>query len=724
MKLIPTPQSFLHAEEYAPIVGFADIQCKVSMDETISWGLAKLQESLTNSGTDVLVLENADDAFFSEKNAKEQGYILIRDAKCITLKAQTSIGFLYGLMTLRQLCEEAPVTFTIYDRPQIRFRGNMNTLWAESGIWSYDFGDGLESAVHRLQVAIDEAAMFKLNMMYIDAFGYATDRFPGYNEAIRGLSEYGKVRGVRMMVGGYGMGYGQSAHSNTHKGKVYRNRFPYPDGELYDCIGTYDYSDLIKNAGPEVMRGRSFGTCLSNTALTDDKVSEILEYVRATGVNMIYMHNMDADQLHEPLWLGRCDHCRKKYPNDDLYARDGAAGAFADFYDQMLDTLLPECPELIILPVSPGYCYATSTEDFAFEKARKFWANVKKFCRHKENLIPTFRELFHQHEEPKLRYELLNESIDTFGSVYFSSGDGFYSDKCYTPSAAYSVTMRDADLMICANGGALQKATALTNAEYLWNTDNSAFWNLDIPADYKAVMPHYNAFREGYIRPEGIYGEDGLLDTSCCRLFGKAHGKRIADVFRIRGKNGECPIFTACNVEIWTRGTFVNFPMLWDTPQDLDKQNQFRERFAESTIATLTAKDILAEVLEADDLDAETRAHLSFLHESAANYAKLCSQLTRYMDLYMEADRYFENGEAYNEDIYARIHALVQDANTALAQVQNDGRKVFDTTGGVLFRREALFDFVAYSAGQIAKSLQTNQRVPEDRRALVARNWW
>lgn len=722
MRIIPTPQVFKQAENVKPITGFAKINCNVEKNETVAWGIQKLQE-VAGNGTDVLTLQFGDDKFFEEKNAREQGYIMIRDANGVTVTAKTSIGIMYGLMTLCQLCEEAPETFEIYDRPQIRFRGNMNTLWAESGVWSYDFGDGIDAAKHRVEVAIDDCARSKLNMMYIDAFGYATERFPGYDKLMSELAAYGRVRGVRMMFGAYGMSYGQAGHNNSYYGKVFRNRRPYPDGELYDCIGTYDPG---VNPDPKAIRGASYGTCLTNRELIDDKIDEIRQYLRATGTSMIYMHNMDADQIHEPLWACRCECCRKEFPNDSLYTEDGAAGAFARFYDQMLDALLPEFPDLIICPVSPGYAYADSSQDSDFEKCRQFWAAVYKYCRNREFIVPTFRELFYQHESNELRFDMIHEILPSFGCVYFSSGDGFYSDKIYTPSAAYAVTMRDTDVMICANGGALQKPTQIANAEYLWNTDNSAFWNLELIGSYQEQMAHYTDFRECRIRPEGIYGDDGLLETSCALLFGKAHAKRIADIFRLRGKNGETPIFTACNVELWTNYTKVNFPMLWDTPVPPAQQQIFRERFSECGMVTVAARDILEEILEADDLSADTREHLEFLLDCAKMGAKLCNQLTRYMDLYIEAHNYldFRNYTPKGDDIIVRCEALIKDARREADLVKNDKRQPFDPREGALLRRREMFEFVAYCAGQIIKSIKTLRRIPEDRRPLNVRTWW
>ena len=720
MKLIPTPYRIQCDGASAPIAGIDAIICQIPMDETIAWGLEQVKATVDETGGEALLLCHGDDPFFSEKNAAEQGYILRRNEDGLTLTAQSSIGFLYGLMTLLQVAEQAPARFTIYDKPQIRFRGNMNTLWAESGVWTYDFGDGLDAAVKRLKNAIDQMAKAKLNFIYVDAFGFRTERFPGYDATMREISEYGRIRGVRMMAGGYGMGYGLSALGNFYMGKVFYNRYPYPDGELYPCIGRCGNSedDPIESLG-----GREYGTCLSNDDLTADKISEIRDYIRATGIRTFYLHNMDADEIHGPLWRGRCEHCRKRYPNDDLFAKDGCAGAFADFYDKIMDALLPEFPDLLICPVSPGYAYAYGTNDEAFEKCRKFWAATLTYCRNADKLIPLFRELFYQWDEPKLRFELLAETVPSFGSIFFSSSDGHYSDKIYTPSAAYAAAMKDADMILCANGGALQKPIQLTNAEFLWNPTGSAFYQLEIAENNQACMEHYDAFREGYIRPDGIYGEDGLLETSCKLLFGKENAKKIADIFRIQGKNGESPIFTACNTELWTKGSRVNFPMLWDTPMEKKDQKLCRERFYESTLATAKANTLLGQ-LDIETLDEDSRAHFDFLKESTGLYTELCRQLTEYMDLYMAADLFLKDGTALDEDFDSRCKTLIADANKMLAFVNSDGRKAFDPLGGVIWRRDEIFDFIAYCAGQILQSIATGERIPPERRPLKKKGWW
>ena len=726
MKLLPTPQSYIHSDDITPLQGFSCVKCEINQDETILWGLSQLQGKLTVpcEGGGVLTLAQKDDPFFAQKNATEQGYILIRDGADVAIYAKTSVGFLYGLMTLRQLAGDAPAKIEIKDRPSIRFRGCKNTFWAESGVWSYDFGDGLEAACVRLRKAIDEAAYAKLNMMYAD-FGLkcSDERFPGFGEVMHSLTDYARVRGVWFMIGGYAMGYGQSAFGeNAFHGRVFRNRYPYPDGELYDCIGNFNVR-YHKMKTIEDMKGRSYGTCLSNTALTDDKISEMREFFQKTGCRMIYLHSVDTDDIYPPLWIARCKHCKEKYPNDDLFAKDGMAGAFADFYDRILGALKPEFPDVIICAVSPGYCDIQGEDDNLFV-CRKFWASVLEYMEHSDALIPTFREMLLQKDSSALRFDLMEEELSAYGCIFFASGDGFFSDQIYTPISAYTKLMHHNDVMIYANGSALQKPTQYTNAEYGWNPDAANCWNLEFPDTFETMVEHYTALRKGQLRPAGIYGEGGLLENSCEHLFGEKYGKRIADVFRIRGKNGECPILTACNVEIWTNYNRANLPMLWDTPVDREKQQQFRERFAESTLATYTAKEMLEDLLQETDLDEDTRAYLEDLHEGSAICLKLCSLLTRYMDFYIEAENVLESGAEPHGDLFSRCEALIRDADSTLCKIRAEGLKPFDPMGGIRVRRDELADFVSYCTGQIVKSLRTGQRVPEDRRPPRQHGWW
>ena len=722
MKIIPTPEKCVFSKETAPLLGFSEIEIKVAIDDTVSFAISEIHKAYAvPSGNERLVLSYSDDEFFLSKNANEQGYILTRRDGEITILAKSSVGFMYGAMTLLQLAGDAPRDIEIHDRPTIRFRGNMNTLWAESGVWSYDFGDGKDAAMQRLFEAVDCMARAKLNLIYADAFGFGCDRFPGYNDMMTSLSEYAGVRGIKIMAGGYGMGYGQSG-SYHFSGKVFRNRYPYPDGELYECIGTCLRDE--ENTPIEKLQGRTFGTCLTNTALTDDKIAEIREYLKNTGVRALYMHNVDADEIHEPLWLARCERCRALYPDDSLYGKEGAAGAFASFYDYILDALLPEFPDLIVCPISPGYAYHTMTSDYSFDKCIKFWSSVMRFMRHKEGVLPMFRELFIQKHDKRLRFDMINEAIPKYSCAFFSGGDGFYTDKIYTPSAPYIKAMKGCELIVCANGGALQKTTQYANAEYLWNPSSSSFYDLRLFDNYEEMTRHYDALRRGEIRPDGIFGAGGLLDTSCRLIYGDKHGVRIADVFRLHGDKGECPVFTPCSVEIYTHMNTYNLLISWDDELTAEKQKVMRERFAVCAELTKEANLIFSEVLSKDQGDLKNRKEIEFLYNSTKITMRLCEIYADYMNLYIELDEYFRGGGVIPHNAVKRCESIIEKSNEMLRLFKNDSYKPFDIFGGIFVRREEVFEFAAYSAGQMIKSITENQRHPSTRRPLKESNWW
>lgn len=725
MRPIPTPRTFAKSVETAPLTSIRMIS-GVSENETVRWGIGEVCRIFRYpdpSGAE-LTLQYGEDPFFEEKNAAGQGYILTREGNRITLRAQSTIGFLYGLMTLCNLCGDAPAAFTVKDRPQIRFRGNMNTLWAETGVWSYDFGDGTEAARQRLFRALDDMAHAKLNLMYVDAFGFSTERFQGYNAMMKEISEYARVRGIRTMAGGYGMGYGQSGQGgNGFMGKVFRNRRPYPGGALYDCIGTCGSSD--SQPVSELM-GRSFGTCLSNDALTDDKASEIGEYLEKTGVSVLYLHNMDSDELHAPLWRGRCLNCRKRWPSDSLYAPDGAAGAFAAFYDRLIEKLISVCPELIVCPVSPGYAYAVSTGDADFETSRRFWSSVVGYMKNSQHVMPVFREQFCSHDGKRLRFDMLRESFGEreFGCVFFSGGDGFYSDRPYVPSAALAGTMREADMILCANGGALQKPVQYANAEYLWNPDGSAFWQAEPVNVFGDFMRRYDDLRGGVMRPEGIYGKNGLLESSCRILFGEKAGKSMADLYRLRGKNGEPVLFTACSVEINTQRTRSGFRMRWDVPLERDAIERYRERFAETALVTQEGAELLSALLGSGGVRSEDTGYYRFLRDSCETNARLCRCLARYMDLYREADFCFAERKKPEAGFEESAIVLIGKAEAQRERFREDNCRPFDPMGGALQKRDEAFEFIAYQTGLILQSLHTGKRIPEDRRPEKEWLWW
>jgi hypothetical protein len=334
---IPTPKKISYNEQFEPFV-ISGVKVVGEYGKILSHAVTLLPDAarITDCGNVIIYLgeENFPDKIsekkeeiFSEKYAKKQGYHLTYDGQTVKVFAYTEIGCAYGLMTLLEMYDGGmlPKEFSVTDSPDFLYRANKWLSWCECGIWSYDRGDGIEKYKERIIKKLDLSFRYKINTVIFDAFGFGSDRFPDYNDLMRELNREARKRGIHLLSNGYGMGYGLSNHlKGAFHGKVHMNRTSYPDGEIYPCIGTYDFG------WPEdYVRGREYGTCLSNDALTEEKVSEIVKYLENTEMGALYIHNMDADYILPPLWKARCKRCREKWPSDDLFAEDGAAGAFS-----------------------------------------------------------------------------------------------------------------------------------------------------------------------------------------------------------------------------------------------------------------------------------------------------------------------------------------------------------------------------------------------------------
>ena len=141
----------------------------------------------------------------------------------------------------------------------------------------------------------------------------------------------------------------------------------------------------------------------------DDKIAELRNFIKEVQPGALYLHNIDAHLIEEKMWAVRCDECRKKWPNDDLFAKDGMAGAFAYFFDRLNGGLkdivvddYDSSRDLLIFNVAPGYM-SYDADDEEIEKAGEFWKKVLEYSTVKENVFPTFRELFYNKKDTRLR---------------------------------------------------------------------------------------------------------------------------------------------------------------------------------------------------------------------------------------------------------------------------------------------------------------------------------
>ena len=752
LKLIPTPHYVDYKEgETLSISKVYVCKCVGNSVDTALELLAKKTDFIISekSEADVLITLNPEKHFskedlgvFNEKYGETQGYLLKKEKNSpIIIAARSPVGCVYGIMTLIDLLGKDVSEIIIRDRPDFKQRGNKWQVWAESGIWSYDYGDGAEAIKQRFLQKIEMNALRKINVIYADSFGLDADRFPEYADILRTANDRARELGISLYTGCYGMSYGQAAFGNTFHGKNYLNCKSYPDGEVYECIGTYDAYDIDFDTETtdyshrlDKVYAREHGTCLSNEALTMLKIDEMKDYITKTHCGGLYLHNMDAHEIHPELWKARCNSCRKKWPNDDLFAKDGCAGAFAEYFDtianelsQIKDGEYDASKHLKIMVVSPGYLYPVVTNDEDFNTGVDFWKAVSEYL--KSDVIAIgFREHFFYHDKDVRRAEKIIESKFKHDTIIinFSGGDGFYDDKIFTPTAAVNYIMKGFDGMLCANGNGFQEPLQLFNAEYLWNSERSAYFNIeDKPKNQKEFLKLYRSAIKSDFRPEEIYGDNGFLDVICEKIYGEKIASKMAQIYKLCGKNGEPPILCASSVDIYTNFSKMIFPMRWDnadiTPEKIDEMTG---RFLECSKTSAKAEEIMSQTSKTFNGDKAIKTDLEWLFDCAQMGKKLTGLFYEYMLIYTELDKAFSGGEDFRDGIIDDINALkvkIKDYNN---WIDSSSRKPIDKLGGGLVRRKNMGDMLDYWTSLMISSINTNKRIPDDAKPLPVKRWW
>lgn len=667
-----------------------------------------------------------DEPWFHNKNAKEQGYIIhgLSDGK-VVVYAKNRVGILYALATFVQI-PAIENEFEIKDYPDFRYRGNKWLIWAETAILSFDFGDGLEEMRARVLRGLDLCLKYKINMLDFDGYGLGVDRFAGYREFMRFCTKEARKRGIYLINGAYTMGYGLAGFSfGKHYGNAYQNRTSYPNGESYECLGTFVWPNNYK--GEPYVIAREHGTCISNDELTEQKVEELRNYVKETGIGGLYLHNMDSFLVHEVLWQSRCETCKKRWPNDDIFAKDGMAGAFAYFFDKINGALkgisfddYDSSRDLLLMNIAPGYLWYY-VPDEQVDKAVKFWRKVTDFMEVRANVFPTFRELYHNMDDNKERIpdvlaKQWRDDMD-FAIVNFNGSDGYHSDKLFFISSIFNYMFRGAQAILTCNGHFLQEPLAVFNAEYMWNSENSAFYNLpDRPKDYESFLKLYFECQRTEFRPEEIYGEGGMLDVICEKLYG-ASGKTMANMFKLCGENYECPIPYLCNYEIQTNGSRTLLPYRWDgdlKPKDIEK---LVPSFAEMARLTEEAKALL-EAEKTDNYDIISYRKMLVVSEPVV---RLWHQ---YLTIYEALDKAFREEKEPDETLMMLIDECI--AETAKLKEWYDSQDFVSVEAmkGALCKAEEMYQLLDYNLNLMKKSIITKKRIPDDREILTEGVWW
>jgi len=743
---IPSPKKIIYSESFVPFTPSGAVtygEC----GEVLDTALSMLNTCISKNGNILIycgkscftsLLNEKTRGFFSEeKNAKRQGYYLDFDGILVRVAAYTQVGCAYALMTLLQLFDkgELPESFEIFDSPDFLYRANKWLSWCECGIWSYDRGDGIEKYKERIIKKLDLSFKYKINTVIFEAFGWASERFPGYNDLMRYLNREARKRGIHLLNNGYGMGYGLIGHGKgVYQGACHMNRKSYPDGDIYPCIGSYEFGH-----NEDDVKGREYGTCLSNDALLEEKLTEIVSFLENTEMGALYIHNMDADYILEPLWKARCPECKKRWPSDSLYDKDGCAGAFAYFIENLYKGICRAKTDkydaerdCIVYIISPGYMYMHQDEEY-FDGATKFWQNVARLLPYHENLYIGFREHYQDHNTGEMRLEKLKEGFSerNIGVFDFCGGDGFYSDKLFVPGGLFLRLMKDADAMLIENGNANQEPTQLYNAEYLWNSEKSAFYNIpDMPTDYRDFEPFYIDYLKTVTRPAEIYGEGGLLEVICEKLYGKAAAKDFKSLYSISGKDGSPPLTSACSCEIFTNFTKVVYPMRWDYEEmRLEGDGKYTvekllSKFVEVNFATKEAAILTEKISREGKYLPECHEDVLWMKDNFALMSRYTALLVRYMQCYKTVLSHFELGGDIHESVKTELISIKESADVLLNEANSSPLKAICPLGGATVRRDDLADFISYNSEIMLRSIEENKRIPSGLRPLRTRDHW
>lgn len=733
LNIIPTPQScsFTEGGNIKITRVYTDFDISGALEAGLAIVRQRAEFSYSNREEAELILTKdcsllveEECRTFENRNADTQGYVLKKEENGpVVIVAKTVLGAAYGLMTLLQIMDKPLRTFIIRDWPDFKYRGNKWLIFTETNIWSYDYGEGVEVYWQRIIRKLDMCLQYKINMVYYDGFGPDPERTPHYRQLVQSLNAEARKRGIHLIFGAYTMGYGLSAQAfGRFYGKTYRNE---RNGELYECMGTY-IKDPDRNDGMPYIIGRSFGTCISNEEMMDAKLEELCEFIRKVQPGGLYLHNMDSHLIHPVLWNARCDECRKRWPNDDLFAKDGMAGAFAEFFDRLnsgLQNVKEEdydaAEDLLIFNVSPGYMWYIM-DDAELETTRQFWYAVQKYSKVKKNVIPLFRELFFNHDDDRMRLpEIVAEKWDfsqDFGIVNFCGGDGFYSDKLFFPSAMFNYMFRGAGALISCCGNSFQEPMQIFNAEYMWNSENSGFYNLSPrPADDASFMKLFFESQKTQFRPYEIYGEGGMLDVICEKLYGE-NGPAMAKVFKLTGKNHECVVPYTCSKETLTAGLDVLIRYRWDNPLPAEEIAKLADSFGEIVRLNEMAVSIMKE-------EPALSADLEKFCEMVQMNTPLVSIWHRYLQLYPQIENLLQQG-GDKKTLIQTIDALLEEVAVLLKNYRDCSFQFADDMLGALCKHEQILITQQYNLELMKKSILSGQRIPADREIQEKGEWW
>jgi hypothetical protein len=682
-----------------------------------------------------------DRGVFLSPLGKEQGYIIRSEAGSpVLLHAGNDLGCLYAAVSAVQWFEKDHDTTIlphgiIRDYPDFRFRANNWLIMAEMGVWSYDRGDGPEAFLERIRRKLDFALACKINTVIFDGIGWDADRFAGYSGLMRACNREARLRGIHLMHTGYGSFYGLGFSGDRYKGKVFMNRTSYPDGDIYPCIGAKVEEEDTR------AWGRCSGTCLSNETLMKLKQEELARFVTEIEPGALYIHNLDRgcfnDIRDQHVWTSRCPECRKRWPNDELTAEDGMAGAFAHLYDSLAQCVKQvKTPgydgdrDCLLLMVSPGYTMPYD-QDEDWITALEYWSAVSRVMKTKKNVLFTFREQFFNHDKNTARCEEMHRALTAkgrghaMGIIYFYGADGAYNDQLFLPIPILNYIYKGADMLAPASGHAYQEPLQLFNAECLWNADADRLYpSFDRPGNYADFRQRFFSYQRDNIRPEELYGQKGFLGLACDHIYGPKAGPVMRELFSLRGKDNAYPIPFLSNMEIFA-GTGMGHPLDWDVDLPIDQIGRIRTKLTNAHEITAQARDLVQNLLNNGGLSEPVLSDVLWYGESLSAASRAVKLLCDYAAVYETAIDCLcgtDRSPAKHEKTLAEMERFMKELESAKPVILPPNRAALDYLGGALCGRKELLNFFSENVAKMKRSLADNKRFPASPRKYYP--WW
>jgi len=487
-------------------------------------------------------------------DGRPECYELRVEPGAVAARALTSEGLLRAEATLLQLLEPDEEALRIpcchiRDWPDFRYRCASDWLLnCEINRWSYDWGDGPAATLARLKRKLDFCFAHKVNQVWFDGFGWATDRATAapyaYTDLMRECTRYARARGIRLTFAGYGGGYGTAYQQSElyrlgYQGQVFYNRRPWPDGPLYDCTGC------------DVPESRSLGTCPSNEDLQAAKIEDLRQFVTAVEPGFMYIHDVDTGGFapsHQS-WLWRCEECRRRWPSDEMIDPEGQAGAYAAWFRQVAAALhgvrtghYDASQDLGLIFTSPVYTsYDEAGQPELWDQEVAYFRLLSRLIGPHPSLLFGFREQFYRADGGK-KIAQLRQALDEVGHghgiqvIAFGGGDNYTSDDLCNLSGAVAPVYRGAQAVCLSNGGLHEEPVQVLNAEFLWNGAAGGFC-VD-PGANERMAEVWPQLLRGQWRPDEVCGAGGALQAICRHLWGAEAGDLMYRA-RLCGGDGE-----------------------------------------------------------------------------------------------------------------------------------------------------------------------------------------